>query len=330
LGGFRTTYADSLDAAAATLGADGAWSWRATRLELGGSLATFESDGWAASGTGSWAATLTSGRTRGLFASADASGYGFDGGTWAGLGTAGLTAATRRGPATGSMSATVGGLRRLDGTDDLHAQATARVRRDRGSLALDAWGSAARAGSVRYGDLAASLRMEGQRATLDLSGGGRFGDLGDVAWAQARLALRVAGPGWLEASAGRYPPDPTGFATGTFVQAGIRINLGREVRATGSAEPAIRVTHELDGTVLVVLHVTERTPVAIAGDWNGWSAQPLERVDEHRWRARLVLSPGLHRFTLLDPDGNAFVPPGVTAEPDEFGTMTAFLAVPHR
>ena len=49
-----------------------------------------------------------------------------------------------------------------------------------------------------------------------------------------------------------------------------------------------------------------------------------------RWRARLVLLPGLHRFTLLDADGNAFVPAGVLAEPDEFGTMTALLAVPHR
>lgn len=331
MGGFHTNYADTLEATAASFAADGTWSSRTARLGLAGSIASFEGGGLAAQGSANAGRVLTSHRGRGLVTTADATGYGFEGGAWAGMASLGLGGITPVGSSAGTLALAAGGIRRIDTTDDLLLQATARLRREYGIWAADAWASATRTGDVAYADLAAALQAAWPRFTLDASGGARLGDLGDVAWGQVRAAWRVAGPGWVEMSAGRYPPDPTGFASGTFVQAGIRVALGRETAGVARpSESAVAITHEPDGTVLVILTVADRVPAAIAGDWNGWSAQPLDRVDERRWRARLVLLPGLHRFTLLDAEGNAFVPAGVLAEPDEFATMTGLLAVPHR
>ncbi len=331
LGGFRTFYADSLDVTAGSVAVDASWSTRRNRLGLGGSLASFRSDGWAAQGAANWAYVLTTDRARGLFASADANGYGFDGGAWAGTSTAGLVGAAPLGPALASLAASAGAVRRLDGTDDVLAQTTARLRSERGSMALDAWASAAVAGIQQYGDLAAAVRADWSWLTLDLTGGGRFGDLGDVAWAQARAAVRVAGPAWLEMSIGRYPPDVTGFAYGTFVQAGLRASMGRSPGQPGRAtERAVVVEHEGDGTVALTFRVSGREPSEIAGDWNGWSPQPLQRLGGGLWRVRLTLEPGLHRFTLLDRGGAPFVPDGIPSEPDEFGARTGLLSVPVR
>lgn len=330
LGGFRTFYADTLHVTAGSVGGEAAWSSARARLALAGSFASFQDDGWAAQGTGSWARIVTYRGRSGLIASADANGYGFNEGTWAGIANAGLIGVLPLGPATATLAGAAGGVRRMDGTDDLLAQVTARLRRENGTLALDAWASGSRAGTQRYGDLGAGLRAEWSGLAVDLSGGGRFGDLGDVAWAQARAALRIVGPGWLELSGGRYPPDVTGFASGTFVQAGMRVDLGRPATPASAAAAAVTVERERDGVVLLTVRGNGREPAAIAGDWNAWEPQPLQPLGGGRWRVRLAVVPGLYHFVLLDAAGEPFLPPGIASEPDGFGTMTGLLAVPHR
>jgi hypothetical protein len=331
LGGFRTFYADTLDATAGSFGGEAAWSSARARLGLAGSVASFQDDGWAAQGTGNWTQVLTHIGRRGLLVTGDASGYGFNEGTWAGVAGAGLLGVLQLdGPASASLAASAGGVHRMDGSDDAMAQATVRVRSVAGAALLDAWASGSRAGAQRYGDVGAALRFEWSALTVDLSGGGRFGDLGDVMWAQARSAVRVVGPGWLEVSGGRYPPDVTGFTTGTFVQAGLRVDLGRPAPTPTPAGPTVIVERESDGVFLLTLRGNGRLPAAIAGDWNGWEPQPLQPLGGGLWRVRVMAAPGLHRFILLDPEGNAFVPDGVPTEPDEFGTLTGVLVVPRR
>jgi len=328
LGGFRTTYADSLSGAAASAGADAVWTSPRARAILGWTASVFDVGGWAATGSASALRVLTAGRSRGIYAKADASGYGFEGGTWAGTATAGAAAAADAGALVASLSAVAGGVRRIDATDDPMGTLTARLGHDTGTWNYEAWGSATRAGAVRYQDLGAGLHVDWAHVTLDLTGGGRFGDLGDQAWGNVRAAVRIKGPAWLEASGGKYPPDVTGFQHGTFIQAGLRVGLGRTpMRATPTADPAIDIRHEAGGTVVVILREANREPVAIAGDWDAWQPTQLESLGGGRWRARLRLDPGIHRFTLLDREGNAFVPSGITTEPDDFGTMTGLLTV---
>jgi hypothetical protein len=60
-------------------------------------------------------------------------------------------------------------------------------------------------------------------------------------------AVRLGRPLWLEAGAGRYPPDVTGFLHGSFAQLGLRFGLGRGTRA--APEP-VRVTRA-DGRFFV-------------------------------------------------------------------------------
>jgi len=332
LGGFRTYYADSLDATAGSVAADAAWSSAKDRLGLAGSFSSFANDGWAAQGAANWTHAVSFSGARGLLAIADMNSYGFNSGEWAGVGGVGLAGVAFLGPATGTVTGSAGGVHRLGGTDDLLGQVTARLRRDAGVVTLDTWASASWAGIERYQDLGAGLHAEWSSFAVDLNGGGRFGDLGDVAWAQGRAAIRISGRGWLEASAGRYPPDVTGYQQGSFVQAGLRVNLGRPpgrpVRRPEAT--AIEIERESGGTVVLTFRVEGREPVEIAGDWNGWTPQPVTPAGAGRWRARLVLEPGLHRFTLLDSRGDAFVPDGIPSEPDDFGSSTGLFSVPQR
>ncbi len=331
LGGFRMSYDDSLKATAAAVAAEGLWSWRTARAGLAGSLATFDGGGWAGQGTASAARALLGGGRRALYAAGDATGYGFEGGYWAGTASAGLAGATALGPFGATLYLAGGGVRRIDGGDDPLVQATLRVQRNARWWAADAWTSATRTGGVRFTDIGAGLETEGSRFELGLAGGARFGDLGDRGWGRARLAWRVAGPGWVEASAGRYPPDVTGFPHGSFVQAGIRIALGRTGPLPVLAPSEMMTVRRVSaGAVVVTFRVADRVPTRIAGDWNDWAPQSLQRLSGGRWRVRLVLAPGLHRFTLLDAAGNAFVPAGIPTEPDDFGGSTGLLAVPQR
>jgi hypothetical protein len=180
------------------------------------------------------------------------------------------------------------------------------------------------AGAQRYGDAGVSARFERQRATLDLLGGRRMGALGTVWWGQVRGAVRLGGPLWLEAGAGRYPPDVTGFLHGSFVHAGLRFGIGRGAR---TAREAVHVTRAGADEVRVRFTVADTGVVGVAGEWNGWATGPLETDGAGRLLLRVRLRPGVYRFALVGADGRFFVPPGVPSLPDDFGGAVGLLVV---
>jgi hypothetical protein len=326
VGGSRATYADSLSGSAASAGADVAWSGARTGGSLGAVASAFADGGWAVQGSGGAQRTVSSGARHQVALAADLSASAFTGGSWVGLGTAGTSAAFDAGPFVAGAALAAGAVRRLDGGSDPFLSATARLARSfaGGAWSAEAWGGAAAAGAVRYGDAAVGLSGRWRAVTLDARGGARFGDLGDEGWAQARAAVRVAAGVWLEAGGGRYPRDVTGFLHGTFFQAGLRMAFGGGVRAP--AGPLVRRT--ADGGITARFVARDTGTVRIAGEWNGWRVEALEADGPRAWLLRAALAPGVYRFSLVRADGRWTVPEGVPTAADDFGGMVGLLVVP--
>ena len=66
--------------------------------------------------------------------------------------------------------------------------------------------------------------------------------------------------------------------------------------------------------------------VAIAGEWNHWTAVPMTRDASGRWVAELTLGAGAHRFMLI-VDGKNVVPRGVPKLPDGFGGEVGLMVM---
>lgn len=133
-----------------------------------------------------------------------------------------------------------------------------------------------------------------------------------------RVGLEVAGGAALE--------DPLqGFPRTGFVSAAVRVFLPPRLR-TGAMSRAM-ATVGADGVVTVTFHITGDS-VSIAGDWNGWSAEPLQRVRPGVWQLTQRLTPGIYRFGLVvAPDKRLVVPPGFATVPDDWGGRAAVLVV---
>lgn len=326
LGGYRSTYADSLRGSAPSLGADAIWRHGARAATASVTLSTFSQGTWAAQASVNGVATLTASARRSLGLAVEAAGFAFSGNAGAGNVTAGPQASARIGPVIGAASVAAGGVRRIDGTASALATGTLRLRRDSEGWSAEGWTSLSRAGAMRYGDVGATLRIEARRFAVDLQGGRRAGDLGNVFWGQVRAAVALSGPVWLEAGAGRYPPDVTGFLHGSFVHAGLRVGLGRRARA--SAEEPVLVRRGSADAVTVRFALRDTGAVAVAGEWNGWAVTPLETDSAGRRILQVRLAPGVYRFALVGADGRFFVPQGVASVPDDFGGVVGLLIVP--
>ena len=326
LGGFRATYGDSLRGTAASAGADVAWNGARASGIVGASLAEFTQGGWAAQGYGTFAGRLATSARQQLALNAETVGYRFEGGSWAGTATGGPSAAGNLGPFVASVVLAAGGVRRLDGPEDLLLSGTVRLHRTVGPWSIEGWAAAARGGARRYSDLAAGLRREWSGASLEAVGGGRFGDLGDEAWARVRAALRLSTQVWLEAGAGRYPPDATGFLHGNFAQLGLKVPLRRGPAV--AMEPVPTVRRESDNAVTVRFVVADTGRMSIAGEWTEWRAVPLEAAGRSAWLLKARLAPGVYRFSLVSEDGRWIVPRGVATVEDDFGGTAGLLVVP--
>ena len=323
-GGFRTTYADSLRGSAGSVGAEVAWDCGLRAASLAASLATFTKGSWAAQASAAWTETLAASARLAVGLAAEGSGYTFSGGTGAGNAAVGPYASALLGPLVGVAALSAGAVRRIDGSADLLASGTVRLRRAAPRWSAEGWAGLSAAGAQRYGDVGVNARLESERAAVDLVGGRRMGDLGTVWWGQVRGAVRLGGPLWLEAGAGRYPPDVTGFLHGSFAQAGLRVGLGRGTRA--APEPG-RVTLAGADEVTVRFTVSDTGVVGVAGEWNAWATGPLETDGAGRFLLRVRLRPGVYRFALVGADGRFFVPPGVPSVPDDFGGAVGLLVV---
>jgi hypothetical protein len=329
LGGFRTTYADTLSGTAASFGGDVQWSGPRSRLALSGSGALFEKGTWSAQGWLSGAAMVTARGARALALTADAVGYGFEGGTWGGTALGGAVAAVGARRWTLSLTAAAGGVRRVSGAQDAIGTAALRARVMSGLWGVELGGTVSRAGAEAFQDAGALLEWRAACAVAQLSAGARFGDLGDRGWLQGRLEWWVLPRAALEVSGGRYPRDVTGFLDGAFVAAGIRVALrgGGRVAPPASlpARPAATVERVNADTVIVTFAVRGVAGLSIAGEWNDWAPAALTPLGRGRWRARLPLPPGVFRFALVDGTGRWFVPEGVGRVSDDLGGEAGIL-----
>jgi hypothetical protein len=176
---------------------------------------------------------------------------------------------------------------------------TAGAMLHRGSLGVAAtimarasqgWGSAA-AGSV-VADLAVSPRVG-----IEVAGGSALADV--------------------------YQGFPrTGFAS-----AGVRVFFPtRSSSGPISEARAALANRDGDDFVTVTFHIVADS-VAVAGDWNGWTPEPLEQVAPDLWRLRKHLAPGIYRFGLVLGPGQWTVPQGYPTVPDDWGGMAAVLVV---
>ncbi|HJQ65480.1 MAG TPA: glycogen-binding domain-containing protein [Gemmatimonadales bacterium] len=184
---------------------------------------------------------------------------------------------------------------------------------------LGAWFTDLGAGILtRRGSLEARLWASARVSAVYGSKGAALGS------AEVRLSPRVS----LEASGGNVLPDPyQGFPRSAFIMAGVRLQLGS--RAPGSMAPRnglFSVTRRSDG-VVIRLRPGAHTTVAIAGDWNSWTATPLTKVGPNVWEISLSLQPGTYHYTVLI-DGQAWtIPGGVPSVPDGMGSQVAVLTV---
>lgn len=198
-----------------------------------------------------------------------------------------------------------------------------------------AWGAGA-----RYTDLSLYARREG-RVTLELTGGLRAitaPEHSSHGWVGGSAELGLGDRLTLVATGGGFPPDPgLGFPGGRFATLGLR--LGRSSRSLlrpPQAAPVARplpwpgATFEVkdagNGVREIVVTASAATSVEIAGDFTDW--RPVALVQEgDRWKARLPIPRGVHRFNLRIDGGAWRVPPGVGHAADEFGSEAGLLAI---
>jgi len=184
---------------------------------------------------------------------------------------------------------------------------------------LGAWFTDVGAGILtRRGSLEARLWVSARVSGVYGSKGAAFGS------AELRLSPRVS----LEASAGSVLPDPyQGFPRSAFIVAGARLHLSTWTPGSLAPRNALfSVTRRSNG-VVIRLRPGERRTVAIAGDWNGWTATPLTKVGPNVWEIVVALQPGTYHYTVL-LDGKAWtIPGGIPTVPDGMGSQVAVFTV---
>ena len=141
-----------------------------------------------------------------------------------------------------------------------------------------------------------------------------------------RLAVRPTPGTVLEAAAGAYPRDVSGFKSGGFASVGLRFTLPS--RTPIVLRRSVAVERLGQAKVKVSIAVPDARAVAIAGEWNAWTPAALARDGAGRWSVELALSPGVYRFALLVNGNRWTVPDDIAAVPDDFGGKAALLVIP--
>ena len=145
-----------------------------------------------------------------------------------------------------------------------------------------------------------------------------------LATAEWRLTPHVS----IEASGGSVLPDPyQGFPRSGFIAAGARFHLPTRARgARVHQDGPLTITRRAGGIVLQLRRPGVHS-VSVAGDWNGWTQEPLAQVRPDVWEVALHLSNGKHSFALF-LDGKAWViPERVPTIPDGMGGRVAVLII---
>ncbi len=336
LGGVSARYADTVSGTAAALTTLLAWDGQRATGTLDGTFTQFSSGTWAAQAAGSVFGVRLLTPTIGLGLRADGDGGYIQGGTWSAIGSTGPVLALVSGRWVYSAGVEVGAVRRVDRLSNATFEGSVNARRDAGPWSVEGGLTATQAGATQVADATLGLQFRAGRLAMGALAGARAGNLGGRPWYQGRAALGVASWATLEAQAGSYPRDLSGFTDGAFVSVGVWLGGGlrRRPSAIGSrsslpalTERGVTVEFVDAGHQRVTFVVPGASTVAIAGEWNDWTPVAMERVAGARWRATLPLRQGAHRFSLIVDGRRWMVPPGVATLPDDMGGRVGLLVI---
>jgi hypothetical protein len=328
LGGSQARYADTLQGTA---------GWVGARLGVGrGGRAAVVDAAYSRFGSGSWALQL-SGQGTALWPVGRSALLGFalggalndiQDGTSSGTAATGPMAGFRLGGAQLLTGVTAGPYRTIDGIWNALASGSVRALWSAGTgLSLDTWATGTAADTSRFADLALELQLASRVVRASATVGTRVGDFAEPVWGSADVEWSVAGPIVLEASAGRYPADVTGFTNGLYAQLGVRVFAHREPPRTTRSRDAVEI-RRLDASRVrvTVRYAGHPQRLEIAGEWNAWTPVPLAPQGDGTWVADLDLPMGAYAFALV-ADGTWVLPPGMRAVDDGLGGKVAILIV---
>jgi len=185
-----------------------------------------------------------------------------------------------------------------------------------------------------YTDVVGGISFDRARTVGSLWLSGRFSSVyGSTGAASATLQYFLTPFVAVEASGGNYLRDPfqglprAGFVTGVIrVFAARRASMLRPAPVQAGLQPLV-AAHRGGDTVVVRFRMPAAQSVAIAGNWNAWTPEPLHALGEDIWEAALRLPPGTYYFNLV-VDGQEWVVPGGAATiSDGMGGLIAVLNV---
>jgi len=185
-----------------------------------------------------------------------------------------------------------------------------------------------------YTDVVAGVTFDGSRTVGSLWLSGRLSKTyGSTGAASAALQYFLTPTVAVEASGGNYLRDPfqglprAGFVTGAIrVFAARRATMLRPAPMRAVLQPLV-AAHRGGDTVVVRFRMPAAQSVAIAGNWNAWTPEPLHALGEAIWEAALRLPPGTYYFNLVVDGKEWVVPGGVATIPDGMGGLIAVLNV---
>jgi hypothetical protein len=335
LGGVRARYADAVYGSAGVLTTRLAWDAPRFLGTLDGSFAQFSGGRWAAQAGGSFYGIRLVGPKVGLGIRGDAEGGVLGDGVWSGVLSAGPVASVLAGAWVLSAGVAAGAVRRIDSSLSGTVIGSVRARADAGPWSISGELEATRTRTFGLAD--ATLEAAFRTGPLGLSAlaGGRTGGLGGKPWYQGRVNFRATPWATLEAQAGSYPRDLSGFYGGSFVSFGVWLRpwprastiTGRPAFSSAAASVNVVVEPIAPGRERVTFVVPGAEQVAIAGEWNDWRPVALVRLGPQRWRADVALGRGAHRFSLVVDGARWMVPPGVPSLPDSFGGTVGLLVI---
>ncbi|MSR06296.1 MAG: hypothetical protein EXR93_04385 [Gemmatimonadetes bacterium] len=327
VGGVHARYADSVAGTAALVSARVGFAQRRTAAMFDASFSRFTTGETAVQVAGQGVLTLPLSGSVNLGVVGFGSARTFDGTNHSEIAAGGpvlLFTARRVG---GSVRVGGGGVRRVDGTNLLLFTGEGRLdARVSGLVTLTAQAAASRTATAQFADAAAVVTLERGIVRLESGLGIRAGDLRDNPEWHVRFQVHPTISTVLEATAGEYPRDVSGFTSGGFASVGLRFTLPQRTVFTGRRSVAVERLGQ--ARVKVSIAVPDAKAVAIAGEWNAWKPASLARDRAGRWSAELALLPGVYRFALLVNGDRWTVPDDITAVPDDFGGKAALLVIP--
>src|SRR2546425_3173674 len=305
----------------------------ASYLSAGGSLSLLDGGVWASQGRGDlWAAL--SRRTTGtrLAVSITIAASGRSDGVAAGSGTA-LLEALRNGVALGAGVVT-GVIQQEPGVGAFRIRGRAWWQLSASPAQFSLTTEATRFLGAWYTDVVGGVSFDRARTVGSLWLSGRFSSVyGSTGAASVTLQYFLTPWVAVEASGGNYLRDPfqglprAGFVTGAIrVFAARRASMLRPAPVQAVLQPLV-AAHRGGDTVVVRFRMPAAQSVAIAGNWNAWTPEPLHALGEDIWEAALRLPPGTYYFNLV-VDGREWVVPGGAARFSEGrGGLIAVLNV---